>query len=307
MKKRNRAVDLTFDAAFKMYFKREPDLLKSLLQNFLPLPKDSLIADVLLLDNELTREDPDKTFVLDMKVKIDRRIGEETFTETVNVEMQSTSQPHLADRLLAYSARIYSDQLQVGQSYDELATVYSLAFTPHLYEFRGDQEHYYHVCTLRSEQSPDLVCGQGIKLIVVELDKFLHSIDKIVDLQEAWCYILKRCHKMDEREFEILAKKGETMTKAVKSLWNLSEDDLARERLEAIEKQERDQRFYRNYALKQGFKEGMQKGIEEGREEGREKKQKEIALNLLQKGIDIAIIIESTGLSEEEIQALKVE
>ena len=30
---------------------------------------------------------------------------------------------------------------------------------------------------------------------------------------------------MDEREFEVLSQKGKIMSKAVKNLWNLSEDE----------------------------------------------------------------------------------
>ena len=47
-----------------------------------------------------------------------------------------------------------------------------------------------------------------------------------------------------------------------------------------------------------------EKGIEKGLEQGIHKASKAIALNMLSKGIDIATIIEVTGLTESVIQEI---
>jgi len=52
-------------------------------------------------------------------------------------------------------------------------------------------------------------------------------------------------------------------------------------------------------SVQPGFDKGTEKGIEEGRKEGREAILK-IALSMLAKGFDHAIVIHLTGLSEEE-------
>jgi len=52
------------------------------------------------------------------------------------------------------------------------------------------------------------------------------------------------------------------------------------------------------------LKEGIEKGIEKGIERGQKKAQIEIAKNLLNSGINIELIIQSTGLSREEIEKL---
>ncbi len=56
------------------------------------------------------------------------------------------------------------------------------------------------------------------------------------------------------------------------------------------------------------YKDGLQKGIEKGLKKGIEKGRKErdvaIAKTLLKQGVDIEIIIKSTGLSKKEIQSL---
>ncbi|PAA97036.1 hypothetical protein CJJ13_13645 [Serratia fonticola] len=53
-----------------------------------------------------------------------------------------------------------------------------------------------------------------------------------------------------------------------------------------------------------GIDKGIEKGIEEGRKEGREAILK-IALSMLAKGFDHAMVIQLTGLSEEELAQIR--
>jgi len=55
---------------------------------------------------------------------------------------------------------------------------------------------------------------------------------------------------------------------------------------------------------KQGLKQGLKKGREEGLREGRKKGKEEMAKILLQSGVDINIISQSSGLTIEEINNL---
>jgi predicted transposase/invertase (TIGR01784 family) len=50
---------------------------------------------------------------------------------------------------------------------------------------------------------------------------------------------------------------------------------------------------------------GIRIGMEQGREEGKQDKQLEIAEALLKNKVEIDIIIDSTGLSKEEIEKLR--
>ena len=56
--------------------------------------------------------------------------------------------------------------------------------------------------------------------------------------------------------------------------------------------------------LKEGREEGHKEGKEEGRKEGAKQKSFDIAKRMLEKGIDIEIISELTGLTEKEISKL---
>ena len=60
------------------------------------------------------------------------------------------------------------------------------------------------------------------------------------------------------------------------------------------------------YEMKQeGIKEGIKQGIKEGIKEGSKQTQNEIAKNLLQAKVSEEIIIETTGITKEELDNLK--
>ncbi len=60
------------------------------------------------------------------------------------------------------------------------------------------------------------------------------------------------------------------------------------------------------YEMKQeGIKEGIKQGIKEGIKEGSKQTQNEIAKNLLQAKVSEEIIIETTGITKEELDKLK--
>ena len=61
---------------------------------------------------------------------------------------------------------------------------------------------------------------------------------------------------------------------------------------------------FQKMAMKEGRKEGIREGIKEGIKEGKIKERNEIAKKLKEEGIDIKIIIKTTGLSKPEIENL---
>ena len=97
--------------AFKKLLE-DDEALRSLLQNFLPLPEGSLVEEV---TREETEEKPEditepvgRTFILDLKVRIHRsKEGALLEPEMVNVEIQTSRDYHFTDRLVAYASLPY--------------------------------------------------------------------------------------------------------------------------------------------------------------------------------------------------------
>ena len=294
-------LNMTRDPAFKAYFKKNTKLLASVLQDFLPLPEGYKIDRVILLDPEEPPQNfhpQDKTYQLDLKVRLIKKGGDGKHLargETVNVEIQTSSHTHFTDRILAYAGRVYGSQLGKGEAYSSLLAVYSLVFTTYnLSEFDTLKDEYYHICDIRRAQPPHLRMTKGIQFIMVELSKFMKSIQEVEGQREAWCWFLKHSRKLrDETIKEELKRKGEDMGQAIQHLWKLSADELLREQLEAEDK------------FRQDHEASLQTSREEGRVEGREEERQIIALQMLKRGMDPLLVSEITRLSKAEIDDLE--
>ena len=69
---------------------------------------------------------------------------------------------------------------------------------------------------------------------------------------------------------------------------------------------ERDTYNQIEYARETGREEGREEGHKVGKEEGLKEGQSKIAMNLIRLGASCEIIVQATGLSEEEISRLKI-
>ena len=103
-------------------------------------------------------------------------------TEIANVEAQTTSKAHMTDRLLAYSCRLYGEQLKAGLPYKKLHRVYSLMFTTQNLPAFKNSPRFDHVCTIRENQAPYTVFSEGCVL----------SLLNSLNLKEKWRNFLTR-------------------------------------------------------------------------------------------------------------------
>ena len=333
---------LTNDFAFKAYFTKNEALLKSLIKNFLPLPKDATIVGIDLLNPELSAEKssskPGKTFVLDLRAKFVRESSLKRESEIVNIEIQSTRQTYFTDRILAYSGRLYSEQLSKGDGYEKLVPVYSLVFTTqNLSDFKDVTDDYRHVCNIRRTKDPQVVMSRGMCFVIVELGKFTKDMEKLDNTRDDWSFILKNSEELGVNEYQTFLNKGGEMAEAVKRLWDLSQDDLLREEAWALEKQRKDRFAERQFEREEARSKGLAEGLAEGRAEGHTKGRSEglteghtkgrseglteghtkgrsegltegcrkIALDMLKDGCNSKMICKYTGLSQKEVEDLK--
>ena len=95
-------------------------------------------------------------------------------------------------------------------------------------------------------------------------------------------------------------KENKEIKKAMNTLDFISEDPKERERHNSIIMAEYNRLTSEHNFFEAGVEEGIEKGIEKGKEEER----KEIAKKLLKIRIPIEQIIETTGLTKQEIEQL---
>ena len=201
--KRGPYVNLTNDIVFQYFFKKDTNVLKSLLTAFLPLSNGKNIQHIHVLDS-LSLPDQnmeDKYSIFDMKLKLNTG-------EKINVEMQGFYDKHLLKRVIFYLSRLYAEGLGKGENYGQLSSSYVLVFTT-MNVFQETKE-FYSAFSMRRDKFPYSKLNDSLNVIFVELGKCeKRKVERLFDLREKWCYILKNVHSMNERELAELSQKGE--------------------------------------------------------------------------------------------------
>ena len=233
-----------------------------------------------------------KQAVLDLRVKLNTG-------QNINVEMQSCYKKHFLKRVLFYWAKLYSQDLEKGQNYDKLNPTYSLIFTSFPILDKSIKD-FMSSFSIRRDKEPYLLFNKDLKIVIVELSKLTKSCEETIDLNEKWCYLLIRSAHLTKKEWKQLSADKE-IKMALKHLQELSRDEELYQ--EAFSRQIDDVAFRLDKAG--WIEQGLQKGKQEGLSQGKSQRNIEIALNMLNKNLELSLISQITGLSKDEITQLK--
>ncbi|XOK61586.1 Rpn family recombination-promoting nuclease/putative transposase [Paenibacillus elgii] len=271
------------DFLFKRIFGSEENrdvLLAFLNRTFIEAGKPPLTEIVLI--NPYTEKDAprDKQSILDIR-------GKTSEGELINVEMQLFNKYDTEKRTLFYWSKLYSGQLQEGQSYKMLKKCVAINILN--YSFLPNQQ-YHSVFHLREERS-GIPLVDDIELHFLELPKL---DDHAVPVERGglvnWLLFLKG---VDKSNWEVLTMNEPVLKKAMDTLEFLSQDAEARRLYEDRQK------FLHDEASM------IEGALAEGEARGERKKALEMAKELLAHGVEISIIAKASGLPESEIRALK--
>ncbi|EMO66625.1 hypothetical protein LEP1GSC132_0016 [Leptospira kirschneri str. 200803703] len=114
--------------------------------------------------------------------------------------------------------------------------------------------------------------------------------------------MLKHTSELEEEEMRILVDKTPDLSKAFTILEQYSNDPQKRNELEAKLKSDRDYAYDLAARFEAGELQGIEKGIKKGIEKGAEKEKLKFARKMLQKGMDVDMILEITGLSKKDLK-----
>jgi predicted transposase/invertase (TIGR01784 family) len=210
---------------------------------------------------------------------------------TFIVEMQMESKSFLRQRVSFYVAKAYSSQIEKAVDYPKLKPVIFIG----VFNFNEfENEHYLsHHLTLNCET---LSCDLAqMEYYFIELPKFTKTESELVTILDKWVYFIKYAEDLD------IIPEHAKHTHALETAYEVAHRyNWKKPELEAIEYWEIRERANQETA----FEKGKEEGKKEGKEEGRIAEKQEIAQNLLGKGIEPAIIAETTGLSLDELAAL---
>lgn len=274
------------DFLFKRIFGSEEnrDVLLAFLNTTFTEAGKPPLAEIILLNPYTDKDTPrDKQSILDIHAKT-------TEGELINVEMQLFNKYDTEKRTMFYWSKLYSGQLQEGQSYKKLQKCVTINILN--YSFLPNRQ-YHNVFHLREDRT-GIPLVDDIELHFLELPKLNEDISNIPQRGLVnWLLFLKG---VDKSNWEVLAVNEPVLKKAMTTLEFLSQDAEARRMYEDRQKFLHDEASMIEGALAEGEARGEARG--------KQLKAIEIAKELMAHGVDISIIAKSSGLTEAEILEL---
>jgi len=190
----------------------------------------------------------------------------------------------LEKRVMYYVSKAYSQQLNRAEDYPKLNQVIFLGFLDFVL-FKENAS--YTTRHLILEESTNGHYFKDFDLNFVELPKFEKSLKELSDVKEKWIYFVKNAG-----DLTIIPKEMEEPKEIREAFEVANQLSWTKEELDAYDKK--------------GIYIQDERGrIEFAKEEGKMEKALEIAKSMLNKGISIDIIAETTGLAKEEIEKEK--
>ena len=291
------------DIAFKKIFgvEENKDLLVSLINSI--VGEEDQVSDITLLNPYNPKHfKSDKLSILDIKAT--NQDG-----KRFNIEIQISDEADYDKRALYYWAKIYTDQLKASEDYSKLEKAIGI----HILNFTSipEVEKYHNVFHITEKES-GLLYFKDLELHTIELKKFSKKSDeslsdlvtKIKTALDMWSAFLTRNELLNPdnlpKELNDL-----NLKKAINVLnvMNFSDEERA-----AYDDHLKWLRIEAN-TLKKYEQKGMEKGIEIGEargiEIGMEKGIKLMVTNMLNQKLSDSLIMQVTGLSQEELERLK--
>ena len=288
---------LTDDYIFKRVFAFEGN--ESVLKDFLEAILRKDIKEVTIKNPEIIPYEKDeKRGLLDIKAETDDGM-------VLDVEMQMKDKKDTEERGVQYLGNMITSQLQVGDDYTKLKKSIVIFITNYNFLKRNSyhsvgkmkfdetlEEEYVDMGYKEEEQ----IASKYIEFHYIELPKYKKKEpSKFTKLDQWMCVFTQR-----KEEIMLAEKENKQIKKAMNTLDFISEDPKERERHNSIIMAEYNRLTSEHNFFEAGVEEGIEKGIEKGKEEER----KEIAKKLLKIRIPIEQIIETTGLTKQEIEEL---
>ena len=263
------------DFGFKKLFGTEFN--KELLIDFLNqvLGDRERIKDLTYLNTEnLGKTETDRKAIFDLYCENEK--GEKFI-----IELQNAEQLYFKDRSIFYSTFAIQSQAPKGKKWDySLKPVYAIGILNFSLPDQSEQERYQREIQLMDSQTYEVFYDK-LTFIYLEVPNFRKTEDELVSQFDKWMYVLKNLHQLQDRPVKLQEKVFERL---------FNEAEIAKLKPEDMKAYEESLKVYRdNYSII---------------ETAANKKAIEIARKLKLRSIDIEIIVDTTGLTKEQIEKL---
>lgn len=291
-------LDITNDYIFKRTFgyTESGEVTKILLRDIL---QDN-INSIELNNQTITEKElmDDKVGIMDIKAVLNG-------STQCDIEMQVVNQHNIEKRILFYWARMYAQTIKEGDFYNELKKSICVLIADFELDGLGEIKKYITKWNIREEEYKSVILTDVLELVIIELPKYMKYAKKEKrENLNLWLDFFKNPEVMimlNEKDNENIKETKEAIKKAQENLEKISKNEHERYLAELREKYIRDQFAVQEY----GYVHGKEEGREEGRVEGIVEGKIQIAKKMLEKNLDIELIMETTGLTKEEIEKVK--
>ncbi|NEW60500.1 Rpn family recombination-promoting nuclease/putative transposase [Sulfurovum sp. bin170] len=240
--------------------------------------------------------------------------------EIIIIEIQFASEIDYFHRILFETSKVIVEHLDKGKAYKETVkeTVKVISINIVYFDLGRGEDYIYKGTTnfrgFHSNDKLELSPNQKEMLKIENIESifpeyYILKVNRFdnnaKDSLDEWIYFLKNAKIKDS-----FTAKGLKKAKKEFSVLNLKEEDrIAYSKYQSNLHYEASMIFSsygvgKMEGVKEGIEQGIERGVEQERVEGR-KRIENIAKNLLLAKLDIEMIIQSTGLSKEEIEKLE--
>ena len=282
----NRYLNPRNDVAFRKLFGTEDnkDVLIRFLNTILELNDQTLIEDVDFINPwQAPRIDGAKQSIVDVLVKDKRGIR-------YIVEMQVCRTADFTKRAQYYTAKTYVDQMRAGHGYRGLNSVFFIAIADHILFSKKAAYKSLHLMCDQSTGENDL---KDFRFTFIELPKFTKQAHELLTFEDQWLYFLKHAEEISDVPSSV---NDSVLQKAYHAIERMAWEEGELVAYEDSQLAIYDEQSRRDWADKQR-EEGEQIGIEKGEKT----KAIKIAKTMLAKQLPIEMIMECTGLTQEEV------
>ena len=278
------------DYAFKRIFgrKKNQDILIHFINDILGFSGDKSIKSV-----EFLQTDQDPEIAAAKQSSVDVMCADELGRQYI-VEMQVAKGKGFEKRAQYYASKAYSRQLMEKDQFINLKEIIFVAITnfvmfPDKVDYKSN-----HVILDKKTYSHDL---RDFSFTFLELPKFKKSIDQLNGMVEKWTYFFQHAEETTEKELSLIIGSDMVIKLAYEELNRFSWTQAELNTYEQEEKRELDALAIRDQILADGEARGEARGDEQAT--------RRIAKNLLDNGVAVDIVMKSTGLTREAVEAEK--
>jgi len=218
-----------------------------------------------------------------------------------DLEIQVRNQKNYIKRSLFYLARMYGGQLSRGSEFEHLVPCISINFVD--FVLFPDDGLFHHFFSLREFDNPDEELSRDLTLHYLELPKLIAHFngigpvgDDYLKILEKWLYLMKEIDNPEDTMVQKIISTTPELEKVQQEYDLFLTDEQLRWEALSHEMWLHDQASYR--------KEARDEGLAEGKAEGFAESTYGMARKMRDKGFELPVIMELTGLSEEEILKL---